>query len=83
MIRVFVFLLTIIITSSAYSQDFTINTSYWFSKIKAVCADGSCDVYVNGKFKDKYDYQLDGSVAYTNISGMNIKYNIDTKELKY
>ena len=81
--RVLVFILSLIITSSAYSADFTINTTYWFTKIKAECADGSCNVYVNGEFKDKYDYQLEGSIAYTNINGMNIKYNIDTKELKY
>ena len=82
--RVFgVLLLSLIITSSAYSADFTINTTYWFNKIVAKCAEGSCDVHVNGEFKDKYKYQMNGSVAYTTIKGINIKYNVITKEIKY
>ena len=44
---------------------------------------GTCEVYVNDVYKDSYKYQMNGDIAYTNISGMNIKYNLTTKELKW
>ena len=81
--RIFVFLLSLIITSSASSAEFKFNTTYWFNKISAVCAEGSCDVYVNGEFKDKYKYQMNGSVAYSNIKGIKIEYNLVSKKLNY
>ena len=81
--RIVMVLFLSLIISSVQAADFTINTTYWFTKIKAVCSDGSCSVYVNDKYKDNYDYQLDNNIAYTNINGMNIKYNIKTKELSY
>ena len=81
--RFLVILLTIIITSSASAAEFSFNTTYWFNKIEASCSQGSCDVYVNGSFKDKYKYQMNGSIAYTTIKGIKVQYNLSTQELKY
>ena len=81
--RVVAFIIGLLITSSVQAAEFKFDTTYWFNKISASCADNQCEVLVNGKFKGMYQYQMNGSIAYTTIKGIKVQYNLSTKELKY
>ena len=76
-------IVSVFITSSANAAEFSFDTTYWFNKIVAKCADYVCEVHVNGEFKGKYKYQIKGSIAFTTIKGIKVSYNLITKELKY
>jgi len=83
MLRILIILISLFMSTTAYSKDFNYETTYWFNKINLKCKSGMCELFINQKYKGHIGYIMDGDVAIAKYNDYTIRLDLTTGNFKF